>query len=116
MPSRRATSWLDAEGSIEPQSDRKRVVEIVVNHCRGGHFIATRQRDRQIEIDEERLEHTKRRLRCAKLSLGRNGAGRDSPRGNRIGQVNFEAPPARFGPYPLGPPEEGSRGPLSNAG
>lgn len=51
---------LEPIGVIEPQLDRERLVEIIVNHRRGGHFIATRDRHRQIEIDKERLEYAER--------------------------------------------------------
>ena len=107
---------LEPRGLVQAKLNGKRLVQVVVDHGRHGHFIAAGQADRQVQFNEEGLEDADRRFCPAELAVGRNGTRRQPPGGDRIGQVDRKAGPAVVVGDQLGPPEERLGEPLPHAG
>ena len=98
---------LEPGGVLERQRDGLRPVEVVGDDDGNGDLVAAGQGDGQVEVDEERLKHTNRRLRSAELSLGRDGAGGQAPGRDRVGQVDVETRSSLVVGDQFGPPEQG---------
>src|SRR5262249_4650283 len=101
---------------VQLQFHRLRFREIVVHDDRHAHFVAARESDRQIEIDEERLKNADARLGRTKSAVARHRACRQSPSGDRIGEVDIETGMTVVVSDEFRPPKERFRELFSYAG
>jgi hypothetical protein len=99
----------------EGQLDLLGSIEVVVEDDRDGHLVAARQRHRQVDIDEERLEDLEGGGVGAEPAVGGDGAGGEAPGGDGVGEVDVECGAAPGVGDELRPPQERFGEPLADA-